>query len=228
MADTIDLRGQRVVAELAPVLADPTGRRARYLARAGRLIAVVLLLWLLGLLLAGIGILPTGDVPLGGSVASQAPRLHALPTPTTPSRADLQPARPVGLAAAAAATGSHRVTGASSQSQTRLSAGGSSAASPTSATGPGGAHPGAARGTRPGRGGAAPGPAALATVTPVAGGAIAPGQAATHSHTTGGNSASAPGHVRKTTSTTTTTTTTTPGRSGAAPGQTGIGHGHNG
>ena len=101
MAQTIDLRGQRLVQELAPVLADPSGRRARYLGRAGRAIAVVFLLWLLGLLLAGVGILPAGDLPLGRSVVSQAPRLRSLPRPAQPTRGELLPAR----AAAGTSTG---------------------------------------------------------------------------------------------------------------------------
>src|SRR5438270_9790856 len=65
MAGTVDLRGRQLAPARVPVLADPTGRRARLLARAGRATAAVFVLWLAGLALAGLGILPAGDVPLG-------------------------------------------------------------------------------------------------------------------------------------------------------------------
>ncbi len=54
----------------------------RVLAAGGRAVALVFLLWLAGLVLAGLGILPTGDVPLGRALAGQAPSpLSALPRP---------------------------------------------------------------------------------------------------------------------------------------------------
>lgn len=66
-AQVIDLRGLRAPADLPSVLADPTGRRARRLRVAGRIVGSLLLLWLCGLVLAGLGLLPVSDVPLAGT-----------------------------------------------------------------------------------------------------------------------------------------------------------------
>ena len=225
MAQMIDLRGQRLVQELAPVLADPSGRRARYLGRAGRAIAVVFLLWLLGLLLAGVGILPAGDLPLGRSVVSQAPRLRSLPRPAQPTRGELLPAR----AAAGTSTGGAARTRpgfAANGSIGPVAGAGPAASAGTAATAtPGNGH--SRTGASPGVG-ARSGGAAGATPAPVAPATASPGNSGTHAHLTGGNSASAPGHIRKATTTTTTTTTTVPGHSATAPGQTGNVNGHHG
>ena len=92
---TIDLRGNGSPAYGA-VLADPSGRRAARLRRVGLAIAVLFLLWLFGLVLAGLGLLPVSDLPLGRVLngAPQPPALHATPKPDAPSPADLVPARP--------------------------------------------------------------------------------------------------------------------------------------
>src|SRR5690242_10771976 len=95
MAEIVDLRGRTPVPAAPPVLADPSGRRARVLARAGRVVAIVFLVWLAGLALAGLGILPAGDVPLGPVIAAQSPPgLGRVPAPIPPTRADLAPAIP--------------------------------------------------------------------------------------------------------------------------------------
>ena len=60
-----DLRGRVSPGPIAPVLVDPTGRRARQLRLVGRMLASVLLLWLCGLVLGGVGLLPLPNVPLG-------------------------------------------------------------------------------------------------------------------------------------------------------------------
>jgi hypothetical protein len=95
MGEIVDLRGRQPVPTPASVLADPSGRRARRLAHAGRAMVGVFVVWLAGLALAGIGILPAGDVPLGPPLVSQSPpRLTRLPKPHPPTRSDLFPALP--------------------------------------------------------------------------------------------------------------------------------------
>jgi hypothetical protein len=73
---TLDVRGAGATpaAHGAAVLADPTGRRARRMRLAGRLVAAAFALWLSALVLAGLGLLPTGSVPL-------AHRIHSGPAP---------------------------------------------------------------------------------------------------------------------------------------------------
>jgi hypothetical protein len=72
----LDLRGQLVANALTPVLADPSGRRARILAVASTAVVALLLAWLLGLVVAGPGILPLAGLPLqrllGGDPAARA------------------------------------------------------------------------------------------------------------------------------------------------------------
>src|SRR5690242_7748020 len=94
MAEIVDLRGRGPEPVPAPVLADPTGRRARLLARVGRGISLVMLIWVIGLVLAGIGVLPAGDLPLGPAVASDSGpvALRSLPSGALPTRSDLLPA----------------------------------------------------------------------------------------------------------------------------------------
>lgn len=95
MANVVDIRGHTVRPETRPVLADPSGARARWLARAGGAMALVLLLWLAGLGLAGLGILPGDALPLGRAVSAPAPPvLRGTPVPTRPTRSDLSAATP--------------------------------------------------------------------------------------------------------------------------------------
>jgi hypothetical protein len=109
MSEIVDLRGRQRVAATAPVLADPSGRRAQALARMGRVVAVLFLAWLVGLMLAGLGILPASDLPLGHTLAPQSPpSLARLPRPVQPRAADLLPARP--LAPPSPPASGHRVT----------------------------------------------------------------------------------------------------------------------
>src|SRR6476619_3353274 len=93
----IDLRGRGPKAVVDPVLADPSGRRARRLRAAGRLVGMLFLLWLGGLALAGIGLLPAGQLPLGEAIKpSQAPPpLTAAPRASRTPVADRRPARPL-------------------------------------------------------------------------------------------------------------------------------------
>jgi hypothetical protein len=73
----LDLRGQVVATALKPVLADPSGRRARILGVVSTAVAALLLAWLLGLLVVGPGILPLEGLPLerllGGDPVARAP-----------------------------------------------------------------------------------------------------------------------------------------------------------
>jgi hypothetical protein len=93
----IDLRGIGEPAASPSVLADPSGRRARRLRVAGRALGTLFLLWLCGLLLAGLGLLPVSDIPFAGSIrAAQEPaKLSQLPAGRPGSAADLRPARPL-------------------------------------------------------------------------------------------------------------------------------------
>lgn len=228
MAEIVDLRGRRLAPAPAAVLADPSGRRMRVLAIGGRAVAVVFLLWLVGLVLAGLGLLPAGDVPLGRALGGQAPpSLRALPRPRQPSASDLAPAKPLRLTAdtrsAARGAGPGR-RGASGGQRSGLTATGVAR------------HPGSGSAQRGGS--ASPtgsAPAVTGTQNPTGASApgrtTAPGQTrkqSTPGHTktsAPGHSGSAPGHVRP------TTTTTSPGKSGSAPGHTvthGSGHGNGG
>jgi hypothetical protein len=80
---TTDLRGAAATsaARGTAVLADPTGRRARRMRLAGRLVVVAFTLWLCALMIAGLDLLPSGSVPL-------AHRIHAGPAPQSRSRED--------------------------------------------------------------------------------------------------------------------------------------------
>jgi hypothetical protein len=232
MAEVVDLRGRPSAPGPAQVLADPSGRRARMLARAGRAVAIVFVLWLGGLALAGLGILPAGDVPLGPVIsAASPPKLTRLPAPKQPARADLVPAAPasrsgrvaVRVAAWAPIVASVRRVAVAPRHVSGRSTGhghsrGRSPARPKTITSPK-ITTGPTVSTAP-------------SAPPVA---AAPGQTTKqttpgHTHTvTRGSSAAAPGQVKQTT-TVAATTTASPGKSGSAPGQTvphGGGHGNN-
>jgi hypothetical protein len=241
--EIVDLRGRHAVIAAAQVLADPSGRRARMLRRAGRVIAVVFLLWLFGLILAGLGILPAGSVPLAPSVSPSAPpSLTHAPSLTQPTAADLKPALPASarlastaLPGAAAATHTtagrlagqgQRGSGGSGSGAGRHGSGPSGQQNPTTlgasgASGPTGTGTPASTGS-----GAAAGSASGAgngTGAATHGKATAPGQttkqsAPGHTSTTApGNSTSAPGQTKQTT----TTTSGGSGQSGSSPGHTG-------
>jgi len=210
MANVVDLRGRQVLPAPDAVLADPSGKRARLLARGGRAAAVLFLLWLLGLALAGLGILPTGDVPFGRTLAvGQGPApLKALPRASQPSASDLIPAKPL-----SSATATRHPAGASASRST---------ASSRSVARSHRHHPGSSSSsTAPATGGA--------VITPTSavgqGKAGAPGQVnqqTTPGHTktsSPGKSGTAPGH-----SGTSTTSSTAPGNSGSTHGN---GRGHN-
>ena len=95
--------------------------------RVGRLVALVFTVWLLGLLLAGLGIIPSGVIPLGGAVSSPAPApapatLTAIPVPRAPSASALTPAAP--LRATASISGGGSATSAHSSTDSPVTSGG--------------------------------------------------------------------------------------------------------
>ena len=87
------------------VLEDPTGRRARWLRRAGRCVFLLFLAWLLAIVLGGLGLMPVAGIPFVHVLRpSQGPPvLVKLPQPRQPSASDLRPA--VSAKAFAAAVG---------------------------------------------------------------------------------------------------------------------------
>ena len=113
MAHVVDIRGQHVRPEIRPVLADPAGARARWLARFGRVVALAFLLWLVGLGLAGLGILPAADVPLGRSLTGTASLARGMAlAPMPQARSDPAAATPTGSVAAPRAAGRATLSGA--------------------------------------------------------------------------------------------------------------------
>jgi hypothetical protein len=189
---TIDLRGEGGPAPTA-VLADPTGRRAALLRTAGRVVGLLFVLWFCGLVLAGLGLLPVSDLPLGHSLApaAQPKKLTALPRPRQPSRRDLRPARALPTTSAAVPAIQRR---APSTPVTRRPV--TTQHSSTSVTT-----------TQPGRRLGNSGTPSAAPASPT-------------TTTTPGKSGSAPAYGKQPTTTTTTSTTpsSAPGRSGSAPG----------
>jgi hypothetical protein len=84
------------------VLEDPTGRRARWLKRAGRGVSLLFLVWLLAVVLGGLGLIPVAGIPFTHVLQpSQGPPvLTKLPQLRQPSASDLRPAVPAKVFAA--------------------------------------------------------------------------------------------------------------------------------
>src|SRR6266852_1014516 len=76
------------------VLEDPTGRRARWLRRAGRVVFVVFLAWLLVIVLGGLGLTPVPGIPFTHALrpSSGPPPIVKLRRPRQPTASDLRPA----------------------------------------------------------------------------------------------------------------------------------------
>src|SRR5438876_5518023 len=76
------------------ILEDPTGRRARWMRRAGRVVFVLFLGWLLAIVLGGLGLVPVAGIPFAHTLqpSQGPPPLATLPKPRKPSATDLQPA----------------------------------------------------------------------------------------------------------------------------------------
>jgi hypothetical protein len=77
------------------VLEDPSGGRARWMQRAARAVFLLFLLWLVAIVLGGLGVGPVDRIPLARSLRpSSGPPPARLPPPAPPSPSDLQPALP--------------------------------------------------------------------------------------------------------------------------------------
>jgi hypothetical protein len=162
----------------------------------------VFLLWLCGLVLAGLGVVPVSVVPLGrGLHVGQGPaKLSVVSTPRPPAASDLQPARPIAIGRPDQNAGVKAPTRGKSSDPTVP---GNQPASPV------GLPPAQAGGatTKPGKL-AAPGQLG---VTPASTNSNRPATATSPS-------ATAPGQTKKQATAVTTTTSPSPGASGAAPG----------
>lgn len=190
-----DLRG-RSISLPASVLADPTGRRARRLRTAGRVVASVLLVWLCGLVLGGLGLFPLSELPLGGGlrVGQQPARLSSMPTPrareSTDTRSvgsrpsDARSASPSQTAAHAFSAPARQVPATSAGARAHNHA----------------RHQPASRSTTAAGGASGPTTAGAVSTAP------------TSATAAPGHSGSAPGRTR--------------GHSSTAPGSSGSGHGH--
>jgi hypothetical protein len=88
------LPGTTAGGDAPSVLEDPTGRRARWLRRAGRLVFLVFLAWLVAIVLGGLGLLPVAGIPFTHVLqpAKGLPPLVKIPTPRQPAAAVLRPA----------------------------------------------------------------------------------------------------------------------------------------
>lgn len=80
------------------VLEDASGRRARWMRRAGRVVFLFFLAWLAAILLGGLGLTPIPRLPLGHTLRpSPGPPKVKLPPPTPTPVADLVPALPASV-----------------------------------------------------------------------------------------------------------------------------------
>jgi len=177
-----------------PVLEDASGRRARWMRRAGRLVYLLFLAWLVAIVLGGLGLTPVPQIPFAHAlrVSHGPPQLAQMPRPRAPSASDLRPALPA--SALTARGGSGRATG-----QTRAQARAHNSRAP-------------GHGTVPrGRSSTAPG---HTKTTPSSRGRSTTAPGHTKTIPSGSHRKVPPGRTRKTTTTTTTTTTHVP------PGQT--------
>jgi hypothetical protein len=77
------------------VLEDASGRRARWMRRAGRVVFLVFLVWLAAILLGGLGLTPVPHLPFAHTLRpSPGPAPVKLPPPAPTPAADLVPALP--------------------------------------------------------------------------------------------------------------------------------------
>jgi hypothetical protein len=181
------------------VLEDPTGRRRRRMRLLGRAVSMLFLLWLVVIVLGGIGVAPLTHAPFVHALRPTRgpPQVRALPRPRPPSPSDLLPALP---AAAAAALPAPRAAVPRAHAKVAHPRGRSSLA-------PGHTKTTTTPASR-GRSSLAPGHTKT-TTTPASRGrsSLAPGHTPTVT-TTRGRSSSAPGHTGTSTTTATATSTT--------------------
>ena len=178
------------------VLEDATGRRLRRMRWLGRAVALLFLVWLVVVILGGVGVGPASHLPFGNVLRPTAgPPLIRHPLPVKPTAAaDLVPALPAPAVAAGATPG----RSATAPGQTKKT-------TTTIAPGHSGVAPGQTKKT-----------ATTATTTTHGKAATAPG----HTTTTATQRGRSVGHTKTThtkttatTSTVTTTTTPAPGKS---------------
>jgi hypothetical protein len=175
------------------VLEDPSGNRARWLRRAGRVVFVVFLAWLLAIVLGGLGLMPVAGIPLTHSLRpSQGPPvLPRLPKPRPPSASDLRPALPAAVVTAGAPSATRRAShgkSATAPGKTKTTPAGTRAHG-HSATAPGQTKTTPATGSSRGKSVTAPGKTKTTTTLPLS----------------KGKSTVTPRRVKTTTSVTTTT-----------------------
>jgi hypothetical protein len=224
VASVVDIRGQRALPEIDQVLVDPSGVRARRLARCGRVVALVLLTWIAGLGLAGLGVLPADDLPLGGVLSGAAPAALRSPAPATrsdPAAREASPAadhggRASGLLLPAGSAKGRSGAASAAHGHHGLVVG----RGPSGGSGAVGRVPGASGGGVSGSGGSAgPGQAGTTPIGPAGGvSATPPGASHGAAHPSGRGTLTAPGQVVKST-TPGHTNTTGRSSSGAAPGR---------
>jgi hypothetical protein len=179
------------------VLEDPTGMRARWMGRAGRVVFLLFLGWLLSIVLGGIGLMPVAGIPLTKVLRPSRgpPPLAKLPKPRTPSASDLRPALSAEVFAARTANAAQRASHVGLRARKTI---------------PGARASHGKSATAPGKTKATPPVAAAHGRSPVAPGQTKKNAAAGALH---GKIATAPGKP-------TTTPAPANGRSAAAPGQT--------
>jgi hypothetical protein len=174
------------------VLEDPSGNRVRWLRRAGRLVFVLFLAWLLAIVLGGLGLMPVAGIPLTHTLrpSQGPPALPNLPKPRPPSASDLRPALPAAVVTAGAPSATRRAShgkSATAQGKTKTTPAGAKARG-HSAAAPGQTKTTPATSTSRGKSTTARGKTKTTTL-PVA----------------NGKSTVAPGRTKTTTSVTTTT-----------------------
>jgi hypothetical protein len=180
------------------VLEDPTGRRARWLRRAGRGVFLLFLAWLLAIVLGGLGLMPVAGIPFSQVLrpSKGPPVLAKLPQPRQPSASDLRPAVSAKVFAATVGGAGQQTPGSAAGSHGK------------SATAPGQTKTSLSSTVTHGKSAMAPGQTKTNPSSTVTHGksATAPGQIKTNPSSTAsqGKSAVAPGQT-KTTSTSTVT-----------------------
>ena len=111
--------GTSIDAGGSSVLEDPTGRRARWLRRAGRVVFLLFLAWLLAIVLGGLGLMPVAGIPLTHALRpSQGPPvLPEVLKPRPPSPSDLLSSRACGGVQTSAPSATRRVGASPGKSQ---------------------------------------------------------------------------------------------------------------
>lgn len=106
------------------ILEDASGRRLHRMRWVGRIVAILFLVWIVIIVLGGLGVGPAGRLPLGHVLqpSSGPPAIRRVPRPVQPAPADLAPALPAAalppVGAATRAT-THRTKPAAAAAATR-------------------------------------------------------------------------------------------------------------